>query len=326
MNFVFRRDFDAEKVINEFAGVSFRVGPVPFSDINWIESANNCARLGNALNGEKIEEYASAFRNGDQFPMVVVERSTSGFIILGGNQRCNAIKTLDIKDLVLECYIVDPLTSANRELIIRSLNSRHGWGSEKSERIEHAVYLVEAKGIATAIAARAMMVSESTITERIRANKARQELVEDGMKEAADTRLFSNAHIEAIARVSNSARRMQIAKAVRDSKVKAADVATLAVNVQNAKSDAQAQKKIAETVKDWMHTSELVTSGPKNNTRRTVFIRKIAEMEKFLESGNQGDAFSTFDELGCSPVDADKLMVSIAKIRARLECIMECAK
>ena len=326
MDVVFRRDFDAEKVINEFAGITFRVGPVLFSEINWIESANNCARLGNALNGEKIEEYARAFRNGDQFPMVVVERNNTGFIILGGNQRCNALKMLDIKDLVIECYIVEPLTSANRELIIRSLNSRHGWGSEKSERIEHAVYLVEAKGIATAVAARAMMVAEATITDRIRANKTRRELVEEGMKEAADTRLFSNAHIEAIARVSNSARRMQIAKAVRDSKVKAADVAALASSVQNAKSDAQAQKKIADAAKDWMRGSEIANSTPKNNTRRTLFMRKIAELERFLELGNQGQAFSTFDELGCSPADADKLMVSIAKIRARLECIMECAK
>jgi hypothetical protein len=119
---------------------------------------------------------------------------------------------------------------------------------------------------------------------------------------------------------------MQIAKAVRDSKVKAADVATLASSVQNAKSDAQAQKKIADAAKDWMQTNELTTLSPKNNSRRTAFVRKIVDLEKFLESGNQGAAFSTFDELGCSPADADKLMVSIAKIRARLECIMECAK
>jgi len=326
VEFMFRRDFDAEKVINEFAGITFRVGPVPFTEINWIESANNCARLGNALSHEKIEEYATAFRNGDQFPMVVVERNTTGFIILGGNQRCNALKVLDIKDLVLECYIVEPLTSANRELIIRSLNSRHGWGSEKSERIEHAVYLVEAKGIATEVAARAMMVSESTIVDRIRINKTRQELIEAGLKEASDSRLFSNAHLEAIARVSNSARKMQLAKVVRDTKVKSADVATLATSVQKAKSDAQAQKKIADAAKDWMQTNELTTLAPKNNTRRTTFVRKITDLESFLESGNQGSAFSTFDELGCSAADADKLMVSIAKIKARLECIVECAK
>ena len=96
MKLQWRQDPDAEKVIRDFANIDFTIQEISFEDIDWNESSHNCARLGNPLNQEKIEEYASAFRSGDVFPMPVVEYSEGKFIILGGNQRCNALKLLDV--------------------------------------------------------------------------------------------------------------------------------------------------------------------------------------------------------------------------------------
>lgn len=325
--FSWRQDPDAEKVIRDFANIDFIVEEIPFSEIDWRESANNCARLENPLNAEKIEEYASAFQNGDVFPMPVMERSEKGYIILGGNQRCNALKSLAIDGLVVSAYIVDPLTSANRELIIRSLNSRHGWGSSKQERFEHAVFLVEAKGILASVAARAMMVGESQIKLRLRANKCRQDLLLNGIRDAADQKKFSPAMLDVIARVTDAARIKQLAAVIADTSPTVDAVSQLVKGVLNAKSQASAQKLVAEAAKEWaIYGSTMKDSKKSNNKHREIWLRKTGDMEKFLETGNQGAAFSSFDELGLTPADADKAMVVIAKLMARFNCLLDCER
>lgn len=325
--FSWRPDPDAEKVIRDFANVDFIVREISFDSIDWRESANNCARLDNPLNSEKIEEYASAFQSGDVFPMCVVEQSENGFIVLGGNQRCNALKSLGITDLTIEAYVVDPLTSANRELIIRSLNSRHGWGSSKQERLEHAVYLVEAKGIATPIAARAMMVSDSHINLRIRANKCRQELIKSGVREAADQKKFPPTMLNEICKVTDTARMKQLAEAVAQTSPTVDSVSQLVRGVTQAKSQAAAQKLIAETKKSWFDYGATIKDTKKcNNKHREAWMRKTSELDKFLETGNQGSAFSNFDELGLTPADLDKAMIVIAKLTARFNCLVDCER
>lgn len=326
MKIEWRNDPDAEKVIREFAGVDFSVEDVSFSEIDWRESANNCARLGDPLNNEKIEEYASAFRNGDVFPMVVVERSENGFIILGGNQRCNALKRLGGIDDLITAYVVDPLTSANRELIIRSLNSRHGWGSSKSDRIDHAVYLVEAKGVSTETAARAMMVSDTVISERIRCNNCRKMLVENGIKEATDAKRFAIGHLQELSRVVDMQRRLQLARCIAETPVTIEELNPVVNGIVNAKSSALAQKLISEASKTWKDYGRIKTHQKCNNKHKQKWLRLTNELCAFLETANNGSAFSTFDEMGLSRSDADKAMVCIAKITARFNCLAECER
>jgi hypothetical protein len=253
--------------------------------------------------------------------MVVVEESEVGFIILGGNQRCNAAKLFEDDSLIIKAYVVDPLTSSDRELIIRSLNSRHGQGATKEERIEHAVYLVQYKGVATSVAARAMCVSESVIASRIRCIETRVELARKGI----DANTFSWTALDSLSRVKDLSRKVQIAKAVEQYKPVSDDVAAIVSGVLNAKTDANAQKLISNASTAWAATQVVKTRAEKGtNSRRKLFLQSLQRLTKLLETGNAGSPVSTLDDVGCSvKADLESVRVLVAKITSRLTCIVE---
>lgn len=321
--FTWRTDPDAEKIIRDFAFVDFEIVEINFADIDWVESANNGARLTEPFNSEKIDEYAAAFRHGDIFPMPVMEKNENGYIILGGNQRCNALKQLEIKELVISCYVVDPLTTANRELILRSLNARHGLGATKQEKLEHAVYLV-GKGIDIEVAARALTVTSTSIRTRLRATECKKELIAAKITNASDPKIFSNSHLDQLSRVADRDRRMQIAKVVDEFHPSADSIGELVRGVCDSDSSASAHKLIATFAKEIRNNkSQTKNSKRSNNKYRDLWFRKIAALESFLETGNKGGAFSAFDELGLSHADADKALTSIAKIESRFNCLKQ---
>ena len=319
-----RHDPDAEFVLGQLVGITWLEVEFPLSQIDWKESANNCARLKAPLLHEVIEEYHASQVRGDVFPMVVVEESENGFIILGGNQRCNAAKLFDDDKVTIKAYVVEPLTSSDRELIIRSLNSRHGHGATKDERIEHAVFLVQDKGVATLVAARAMCVSESVITSRIRCIETRAELARKGV----DSSKFSWTALESLARVKDVSRKVQVAKAVEQYKPASDDVASVVSGVLNAKTDASAQKVISNASTAWATSQVIKTTAEKGtNSRRKNFLASLQRLVKLLETGNAGSPISTLDDVGCSvKADLESVRVLVAKITSRLNCIVESGK
>lgn len=320
----FRPDPDAEFVLKEIVGVTWETEEVRLDEIDWKESANNCARLSAPLVQHLIEDYHASFARGDVFPMVVMEISENGYIILGGNQRCNAAKMFDDITLVVGAYIVDPLTSADRELIIRSLNSRHGQGASKDERLEHAVFLVQGKGISTEVAAHAMCVGASTILHRIRANETRSALTRKGV----DCSTFSLGHLDTLGRVANEARKTQLAKSVELYKPTAEQLSGVVAGVAKAKSEAAAQKLVVVASKEWADSLSVKKTVSRSTSRRKVkFIDTLRRMSLFLETGNGGGAISTLDDAGCNPNnDGDTVRVLAAKITNRLNCILESGK
>jgi hypothetical protein len=161
-----RSDPDAETILS-LIGSTYCIEDVSFSDIDDAASANNCARMGNPINEEKVEEYEASMRRGDVFPRMVFEKGKKGFVVLGGNQRYAAAKRYGVKQC--SAYVVTPLTENHRQAVIRSLNSRHGWGTDKTERIDHAVYLVRVCGFLQDDAAKLMSVSTGGISMRLRA-------------------------------------------------------------------------------------------------------------------------------------------------------------
>ena len=316
-----RADPDAEFVLQVIAGVEFDIIEIALHQIDWRESANNCARIAAPHNDEKITDYHTGMVKGDVFPMIVIERSEHGYIILGGNQRASAMRRFDDSSMALLAYEVDPLTSSVRELIIRSLNSRHGWGSTKEERIEHAVYLVQEKGISTAIAARAMCVSDKSIQVQIRVNECRRDLVARGVKlESAPKGVIAE-----IARVNDRAKQTKLAKAVELFNPTIDMVHNLVSGIEKSKSEAATQKLISNCSKEWSDRQAVKPSKGKSvNKRREMLFSKLEALSLFLETGNSGGAFSTFDEAGCSvSKDGDRFFILAAKIQARLTCIKE---
>lgn len=322
-----RSDPDAETILRDVAMLPYTTGTIRLNDIDWSESANNCARLSDPLNSEKIEDYASGFRRGDVFPRIVVERHKKNglYVILGGNQRSSALKSID-QNAEVECYVVDPLTNDERELVIRSLNSRHGWGSTKEERVEHAVYLVRRYGMHVDTVAKAMCVSDYTIRTRIHAEDERARLAKAGI----DSSKMPIRSLVSIASINDIESRNNIAKAALETKSTGDKVAALVCKVANSKSKAEASKVIAEHKKNADAVEQIKKNrggGKLKKPRRDKFLNLLTLLADFLENGNDGNSFSTLEELTCSVQhDLDNLRVLSAKINARLQCICESGK
>jgi ParB-like chromosome segregation protein Spo0J len=325
LQIAWRNDPDAETILRDIAKLPFQEDYISLNDIDWSESANNCARLTDPLNHEKIEDYATCMRAGDAFPRIVVERHKRGkYVVLGGNQRTAAVKSIDA-NAVIECYVVDPLTSGERELVIRSLNSRHGWGSTKEERIEHAVFLVRKYGVHIDAVSRAMVVSDHAITQRIRAEDERARLAKDGI----DASKVAIKALSALASVPNESLRNSVAKAAIEAKANAIETADLAKVVAKSKSKAAAVSAIADFKKAADAIVEIKSSrgGELRKPRREKLLHLLTTLADFLERGNGGQAFATLDELSCSvDHDLDNVRVLTAKITSRLHCICEAGK
>ena len=322
-----RSDPDAETILRDIAKLPFLVDTISLGQIDWSGSANNCARLTDPLNAEKIEDYTTCMNRGDVFPRIVVERGKkkNQYVILGGNQRAAALRSIGDTESV-ECYVVDTLTSDERELVIRSLNSRHGWGSTKEERIEHAVYLVRKFGMHVETVARAMVVSENVIRAWIRAEDERTRLAKSGI----DASRMSRRGLTSIAAIANTQYRDHVANAAIATKATGEQVSELSATVAKAGSLAKAAVAITDFRKAANAIEQVKDSrsgGKLKKPRREKFLSSLVVLSDFLERGNDGGAFSTLDELSCSTEhDLDNVRVLFAKINSRLLCICESGK
>lgn len=318
-----RIDPDAETILGKIAKLPYVIEWVSLNEIDWVESANNCARLSNPLNHEKIEDYATCLLNGDEFPMLVVEREKKKYVILGGNQRAGALKSID-PTASFKAYVVDPLTTDERELVIRSLNSRHGWGSTKEERLEHAVYLVRKFGMHVDTVAHAMVVSSTSIRIRIKAEDERARLAKSGI----DSSSMPQKSLAALATISNESLRNDVAVASLETKSSGAQTAELASVISKARSKANASSAIADFKKAAAATASVKrNTGKMRKPRRDRFLYLLTSLSDFMERGNDGTSFSTLDELSCSVEhDLDNVRVLTAKISSRLSCICEAGK
>lgn len=308
-----RPDPDAESVIG-YVGLKFEERKINISQIDWNESANNCARMLNPLNEEKIEDYATCMRGGDVFPMVVVEQTKTSYVILGGNQRLNAVKRINAT--TARAYVVRGITTSQRECLIRSLNARHGWGTGKEERIQHALFLVMEQGVSVLDASKLMVVSEATLHKHMRAKIAKVSLAKAGV----DTSEFSLSHFEALEKVQDEDMQAEIARIAAARGVTGESVKSVVDSVCSAKSRVAMASKIKEWAKELAPScagKTKVMSSP----RRDKFMRLLASMNEFLERGNAGTGFSNFDELQCTSMDSDRVKILAVKILIRLKTI-----
>lgn len=316
-----RPDPDAETVLN-FVNAEFVIKDVTLEEIDWVASSNNCARLYEPLKDEKIEDYHQSMVRGDVFPMTVLESSAKGLVILGGNQRMSAMKRMaGTGVIVVAAYVVRPLAEHTRDVVIRSLNSRHGWGSEKEERIVHAVYMVQKHGIAVSDAAKLMVVSESIILDRLRAEAVRVNLARKGV----DASKLPTSSLVALARVKNEKALIALASTAVKQKATAPQIAATAKAVEAATSIGEVNKIVKQFDTELQSSvkAEVKSAGKIKRPRRDKFLRYMETLSHFLERENDGTGFSTLAELQCSGDDLDKVRAMAAKIMIRLKVITE---
>jgi hypothetical protein len=221
----------------------------------------------------------------------------------------------------MNAYVVKPLIEAHREMLIRSLNSRHGWGSEKEERAEHATYLVRKHGVAVSDAARLMMVSEGVVCMRVRAEDTKAFLARKGVQSQG----MPLHALSAIASIQDEKQAVAVAKIAVEKKATGDQVANVAAKLKTVSSSAEKQKAVRE------FDASLSASIRNENQSRIVKrprrekLYKILESAvQFIEHGNAGSAFGSLDELQCvKSEDHDRLKVLVAKLTIRLNTILE---
>lgn len=163
---------DTERIIERFTGgVTYRYEPtVAIADIHLTDAERQNIRPG-GLDHDKVEQYAQAMSNGDDFPaLVLYSLKKGGYDVLGGMHRIEAAKRTKRTDF--DAYIVDLDEKQDErtiEVLQRTLNMFHGSGYGKEERILHGIRLL---GLGYSVDDTAKMVAVSATTLRSRQDAA----------------------------------------------------------------------------------------------------------------------------------------------------------
>jgi len=311
-----RSDPDAETVLG-FIDAEFVEKKISAEEIDWVNSANNCARLWKPLNEEKIEEYQLSMIRGDVFPRTVVESMKSGYVILGGNQRWNAAKRIS-SDVSMVSYVVRPLNLSQRETVIRSLNCRHGWGSEKSERMAHGVYLVMKHGATLDDCARLLNVSSDGLRINVKAEESRIFLARKGV----DSGNIASGTLRQISSITDEKTAIAFAKVVIELASTEAQVTDAVKGIVAAPSQAERARLVKVFASEHESRKSQGVAKKMRNPRREKFIKFLKLFSEFLERGNSGTGFSSMDELQCNETkDGDVVRAYANKILIRLKTI-----
>lgn len=120
-------------------------------------SLRNQARLGAPVDPEYVDRYATAMRDGAEFPAVVAWRdeNTTSLVIVDGNHRMMAAREAHYD---LPVYVIKDATAQAITAMTFEANVRHGKGTSEDERIHHALWLAD-NGMSLAEAAKRMAVA-----------------------------------------------------------------------------------------------------------------------------------------------------------------------
>jgi len=329
-------DLKAESDLRRMAVVFSKVS-IPFAKIDIVESQKNGARLNDAIRHHKVDDYKQAFRNGDTFPRIVVHKTATGYVILSGNQRSEAIRQLIAegelpKTVEVEAYLVDTRDKLLLELIARSANVAHGEGIPKSERLQMAVYFVRQLGVSAADAAKYQTVSVGAVREHIRAEEVRETLQKSGIEAH---RLPTSSLVPLSKLDYDESAQVKIGTLATQHNPPAERIRQV-VNAVSKQTTPQARvqkiKEFEKELADAAHASnghgkghvELEKSKVPARPRREKLITLLTRLSNFLESDNAGDPFTTLEQLQIT-TQTDKARVAdlVKKLRYRLGVIVK---
>jgi transposase-like protein len=159
--------------------IAFTDREVSLSAINDDGKARLNIRLGEALNQERVDEYAGKMSNGEQFPAPILKAidDTNTYIIIAGQHRIAAKRQIGQSNTdayVLPSTIDPDLT----EYLQRASNVLNGFGLEPEHREEHALHLCLKPGADVTATCREFGVSADTIRGRISARRCDERAAE----------------------------------------------------------------------------------------------------------------------------------------------------
>ncbi len=203
-------------------------------------------RLETDLFDDLLDRLRQGWKDGSEFPPVVVGSSDEGYMLLDGHHRTTVLEEFDVDEY--PAYVVESEDERIHEQVARQANTFNGEPPSKEERYEHAIRLHEHQGMTLKDAAQLMKVHPSTLRQRYKAKRVTRELQEFGVSDRKLSQLPREALLE-IHTVSRTNLWPQVARLISEAGLKGQERKNFIQQVRNAESDNEAE----ETVDSWRH-------------------------------------------------------------------------
>lgn len=136
LSVVWFRDVQAEETMSQI-GQEFTSQKIRMGAIDWKKSRENRAR-DIFLDEQHKDGIKQSMQDGCTFPMIVIRKITTGFVIAGGNHRGKAAFELLGEDAEIPVYVV-VCTDAAFEVLATALNGKNGKQLSQEEKIAKAI-------------------------------------------------------------------------------------------------------------------------------------------------------------------------------------------
>jgi hypothetical protein len=329
MKLSWTKDLKAESDLARMA-VVFSVQDIPLSAIDFAESQVNGARLGDPIVRHLVDDYKQGMENGDSFPMpvTVAAKGKGRFVVLSGIQRTTAIKEMvesgDVaKTITIPCYVIDTADKLLHEIIARSGNVAHGGRSDRAERLAHAIYCVRSLGLTTEQAARVFMVSRTTITGHIRADKERETLSDAGIDAAS----IPDSSLDQLRLIPDRSTKVKLGYLIAKHVPSTERVKQIVNTMKRDDTPLGRLNRVRQFEKE-LTLQAHATSTPRNGKspkvpqrpRRDTLLRMLDRLDSFLEAGPMGRPFLSLSEMQFSGGEDTKRVKHLwGNVRMRLD-------
>jgi len=166
LDIVWGIDVQAQETIEQLS-LDCSQGSIFMSEIDWVTSKINKAR-DVFLDFEHKDSIRKSMESRCTIPMIVVRKTSKGYVIAGGNHRANAAKDLLAGTESIPVYIVE-CTDIEFEHLACLLNGKNGKPLSREERISRAIDFHKRFGVTQADAANMFSVNAKTLNTAVRA-------------------------------------------------------------------------------------------------------------------------------------------------------------
>jgi hypothetical protein len=160
-----KRDGAAEETMNQLK-IGYSVADMKLSEIDWKQSKENRARV-EWVNVEHKDSIKHSMETNCSVPMIVVNKTPSGHVIVSGNHRGLAAREFlgdhgEIPVFVVQC------TPSEFEVLSVMLNMKNGMPINRDEKISKAVEFHRVLGMKLAEACKMLGVSSKAARDKMR--------------------------------------------------------------------------------------------------------------------------------------------------------------
>lgn len=243
---------------------------VPFDSIHVDRGPGNNARLSADIDGEKLDEYAQAMKQGATFPAVVLYPNCTGLDISGGNHRLRALKKAGLHNSCPPAaYVLDGDDPLKVEVVTRTLNFLNGKGIPQEEKIAMAVeYLQKNPDMNQGDVAREFILKPETFSRALRAFSVREELILQGV--AGASRLLDATLVPLYKLRNEIPVQIAVAQVAISEEYNADTVKMLIETISDARSENNKLEAIAQFVEAARSTHRPVTTKGKSRPATTL--------------------------------------------------------